>query len=154
MIDTDKKILIALHGVYNYCNIASVFVCFYDKFKIINYAESIENVDLFWPNEAMWQHRSGSTLTRVMACCLIAPSHYQGQLWLPLFYIMNLKIILLKLLMHLTGANELKQFHLALIVLSFYINFIIQGQLKVEKSASGSGHKGGIVILLCFAIIW
>ena len=34
------------------------------------------------PREAIWWHRSGSTLAQVMACCLTAPSHYLNQCWL------------------------------------------------------------------------
>ena len=34
------------------------------------------------PSDAIWQHRSGSTLAQVMACCLMAPSHYLNQSWL------------------------------------------------------------------------
>ena len=34
------------------------------------------------PNDAIWQHRSGSTLAQVMACCLTTPSHYLNQCWL------------------------------------------------------------------------
>ena len=33
------------------------------------------------PSDAIWQHRSGSTLAHVMACCLMAPSHYLNQCW-------------------------------------------------------------------------
>ena len=33
-------------------------------------------------NDAKWQHRSRSTLVQVMACCLMAPSHYMNQCWL------------------------------------------------------------------------
>ena len=29
-----------------------------------------------WPSDAIWRHKSGSTLAQVMACCLMAPSHY------------------------------------------------------------------------------
>ena len=32
-------------------------------------------------SDAIWQHRSGSTLAQVMACCLTAPSHYLNQRW-------------------------------------------------------------------------
>ena len=32
-------------------------------------------------SDAIWWHRSGSTLTQVMACCLTAPSHYLNQFW-------------------------------------------------------------------------
>ena len=34
------------------------------------------------PSDAIWWHRSGSTLAQVMACCLMAPSHYLNQSWL------------------------------------------------------------------------
>ena len=35
-----------------------------------------------WPNAAVWQQWSRSTLAQVMACCLTAPSHYLNQCWL------------------------------------------------------------------------
>ena len=35
-----------------------------------------------WPGYAIWWHRSGSTLAQVMACCLMAPSHYLNLWWL------------------------------------------------------------------------
>ena len=34
------------------------------------------------PSDAIWRHKSGSTLPQVMTCCLTAPSHYQNQCWL------------------------------------------------------------------------
>ena len=34
------------------------------------------------PSDTIWQHRSASTLAQVMACCLMAPSHYPDQCWL------------------------------------------------------------------------
>ena len=48
---------------------------------------------LFWPHcdnslrlsDIIWQHRSGSTSAQVMACCLMAPSHYLNQCWLTVF---------------------------------------------------------------------
>ena len=50
---------------------------------------SILRTDLFYgwfnsfrPSDAIWRHRSGSTLAKVMACCLTAPSHYLNQCWL------------------------------------------------------------------------
>ena len=78
------------------------------------------------PSEAIWQHRSWSTLPQVMGCCLMATSHYVNQCWLiisdylagfhrravsqwvPKLFscVMSLKIILLKLLSHLPEANE------------------------------------------------
>ena len=35
-----------------------------------------------WSSDFIWQHRSMSTLAQVMACCLMAPSHYLNQRWL------------------------------------------------------------------------
>ena len=32
-----------------------------------------------WPGANIWQHRSGSALVRVTACCLTSPSHYLNQ---------------------------------------------------------------------------
>ena len=38
-----------------------------------------------WPSDIyIRQHWSGSTLAQVGACCLMAPSHYQNQWWLPI----------------------------------------------------------------------
>ena len=34
------------------------------------------------PSDVIWRHRAWSTLARVMACCLTAPSHYLNQCWL------------------------------------------------------------------------
>ena len=42
----------------------------------------IWRLNSLWPSNAIWQHRSRSTLTQVMACCLTAPSHYLNQCWL------------------------------------------------------------------------
>ena len=77
-------------------------------------------VNSLWPNDAIWQYKSVSTLAQVMACCLTAPSHYLCQCWLLisdlcgihlraisqrvaklLCCIMCLKIILLTLLLYL-----------------------------------------------------
>ena len=35
-----------------------------------------------WPSDAIWQQGSRSKLVQVMACCLMAPSHYLNQHWL------------------------------------------------------------------------
>ena len=34
------------------------------------------------PCDAIWRQKTGSTLAQVMACCLMAPSHYLNQCWL------------------------------------------------------------------------
>ena len=50
------------------------------------------------PSDAIWRHRSGSTLARVMACCLTAPSHYLNQFWL----------IISKVLWHSSDGNFIR----------------------------------------------
>ena len=39
-------------------------------------------VNSLGPSDAIWHWRSWSTLVQVMACCLMAPSHYLNQCWL------------------------------------------------------------------------
>ena len=34
------------------------------------------------PSDAIWRQRTGSTLAKVMTCCLTTPSHYLNQCWL------------------------------------------------------------------------
>ena len=78
-------------------------------------------INSLWPSDVTWQHRSGSWLAQVMACCLMATSHYLNQCWLitegVLWHsqemIMNLthnntfsEITLLKLWQHLLGPND------------------------------------------------
>ena len=43
---------------------------------------SLSYFNPLWPSNAKWQKRSGSTEAQVMACCLMAPSHYLNQCWL------------------------------------------------------------------------
>ena len=47
-----------------------------DKFRRVCELNSL------WPSDTIWWHRSGLALAQVMACCLIAPSHYLNQCWL------------------------------------------------------------------------
>ena len=42
----------------------------------------IRHVNSLWPSDAIWHWTYWSTLVRVMACCLTAPSHYPNQRWL------------------------------------------------------------------------
>ena len=78
-------------------------------------------INSVWPSDAIWLHRSESTLAQVMACCPTAPSHYLNQCWLIINENLwhspksnstasaqvHLKYMISKLLPHLPGANEL-----------------------------------------------
>ena len=110
----------------------SSFNC-YAVYTIISYITTIywEYEPMFanslWPSDTILWHRSGSTWVQVMACCLMAPSHYLNQCWLIISKALwhssegnftgddsaiNTKICLkitnLKLNQKLLGANELK----------------------------------------------
>ena len=39
-------------------------------------------VNSLGPSDATWWQRSGSPSAQIMACCLMAPSHYLNQFWL------------------------------------------------------------------------
>ena len=86
----------------------------------------VSSVNTLGSGDAIWHHKSGSTLAQIMACCLTAPSHYLNQCWLILsevlwhllernftggalaiilFYVFELN--LQQLLPYLPGANEL-----------------------------------------------
>ena len=39
-------------------------------------------VNSLGPSDTIWRGRSWSTMVQVMACCLMAPSHYLNQCWL------------------------------------------------------------------------
>ena len=45
---------------------------------VSNLHESVKYISInsLRPSDAIWRHISGSTLVQVMACCLMAPSHY------------------------------------------------------------------------------
>ena len=60
---------------------------FEDRHPLISYADARALNEWpchcrLWPNDAIWRHRSVSTLAQVMACCLMAPSHYLNPCWL------------------------------------------------------------------------
>ena len=70
--------------VYIYIYVC-VYVCKVNFTYSIYYSGAACNAYLFntlWPSDAIWQHRSGSTMIQVMACCLTAPSHYLNQCWI------------------------------------------------------------------------
>ena len=85
---------------------------------------TFHTVDNITHSAAIWRHKSGSTLAQVMACFLVAPSHYLNQCWLihqlsPVTfiwwqfhrrYLSHLSLNLArKLSSNLPGANELTQ---------------------------------------------
>ena len=120
---------------------------------------SIMLINSLRPSEAIWRHRCGSTLAQVMACCLMAPSHYLNQCWLVISEVqwgndiniraisqempqpsvtkICLKITCLKFHSNFPGANELIPV-LVLCVCFFFITF----QFHVNQSIiQGSNYS-------------
>ena len=48
----------------------------------MNYLVEIFSCNALWPSDAIWQHRSWSTLAQIVAWCLTAPSQYLNKCWL------------------------------------------------------------------------
>ena len=74
------------------------------------------------PSDAIWWHRSGSTLAQVMACCLTAPSHYLNQCWL----------IISKVLWHSSEGNFIRDTS-ATIHQSWLENYLPKTKLKFPQ---------------------
>ena len=101
----------------NHCN------SFGDLYMEISFAGS-RSFNSLWPSEATWRQISGSTLAQVMACCLMAPSHYLSQCWLIISNILHrafykiplppivkisLKFTYLRFYSNIPGVNELNE---------------------------------------------
>ena len=49
-----------------------------EKYSLLMWISEIQ-INSLWPNDAIWQLISGSTLAQVIACCLMAPSYDLNQ---------------------------------------------------------------------------
>ena len=80
--------LLLLNLIYEMWKWTCIFYHFTSLRSLVQVVESflMDHKELFlnslWPSDAIWRHRSGSTLAQVMACCLTATSHYLNQCWL------------------------------------------------------------------------
>ena len=55
---------------------------FQNGYRYLMQFQGTFGLNSLWPSDVIWRQRSGSILTRLMACCLAAPSHYLNQCWL------------------------------------------------------------------------
>ena len=62
-------------------HIIIAIILYHNVHKYILHSPNLQ-INLLCPNDATWRHGSTSTLIQVMACCLMAPSHYLNQCWL------------------------------------------------------------------------
>ena len=99
----------------------------FSSYQLVRYLAVDQTLfNSLWSSDAIWWHRSGSTLAQVMACYLTAPSHYLNQCWhiisnvqwhspkaisqeipQPSITKIYLKIISTKFQSNLSGFNEL-----------------------------------------------
>ena len=115
------------------------------------------------PGDAIFWHRSGSTLAQVMACCLMAPSYYLNQCWLfisevnftkipqPLITNISLKITWIKFYSSLPGANELISW--VLLSLSCYC-FVIWFHFGYIITMTKAKHWPDIGLIKPLALLW
>ena len=79
-----------LHSLWRHCNgsvpwgrfstdLHHSITCIKKSREMWIYSDFLNSL---WPSDAIRWQRSGSTLAQVMACCLMAPSHYLNQSWL------------------------------------------------------------------------
>ena len=57
------------------CHLGSINSHIYMALKVGGSA-AVHIFNSLWPSDTKWRHRFGSTLAKVMACWLMAPSHY------------------------------------------------------------------------------
>ena len=70
--NTNYNVVVEARKMHSYKDIQGKILTF-NIFFIIN---------SLWPSDAIWRHRSGSTLAQVMACCQTAPRLYLNHCWL------------------------------------------------------------------------
>ena len=71
------------HMMMGWINIATNFPThLWCRYHILPRQRYEPDFNSLGPSDAIWHWRSWSTLVQVMACCLMAPSHYLNQCWL------------------------------------------------------------------------
>ena len=75
-------ISVKVHGKFMHLAIRLIITFLLWTFNEVSETEN-QNCDIcvnsLWPSDTIWWHRSGSTLSQLMACCWAAPSHYFNQ---------------------------------------------------------------------------
>ena len=79
-----------------------------------------KQVNSLWPSDAIWRQSSGSTLAQVMACCLMAPSHYLNRHWL---IISKSSDIYIRAIAQQMPQPSITKIHLKITYPKFHLNF-------------------------------
>ena len=69
------------HYILSYI-LSSLLTCWMFCLILSFHIDTAQGINSLWTSDAIWRHRSGSTLAQVMGCCLTAPSHYLNHCWL------------------------------------------------------------------------
>ena len=94
-------------------------------------------INSLWPCDTIWWRRSQSTLAKVMACCLMAPSHDLNQCWslmlgahLNTFVVEAILLLIMEIYLHIfKGTCDSN-----LILVRFSVEFIFCGPVDGELS--------------------
>ena len=73
--------VITLTLLYEICGLFSC-ICSSMYISLRWGAELFITSNSLWPSDIIWMHRTGAKWVQLMACCLMAPSHYLDQYWL------------------------------------------------------------------------
>ena len=102
-------------------------------------------INILCPSDAIWWHKSGSTLALVMGCCLMAPNLYLSQHWL--------------IMSQAQGYSSEGNFTSGILATNHYnqLEFLIKKLIKISKKISkhvmlfscchcSHNHNCGIVV--------
>ena len=111
-------------------------------------------INSLWPSDTIWQHRSGSTLAQVMACCLTAPNHYLNQCWRIISEV-QWRDIHIRAISQEMPQPSLTKICLKITCLKFHSNFPGGNELKCYVWRSFDSKWGlmpGMVVFYLFSI--
>ena len=101
-------------------------------------------INSLWPSDTIWRHRSGSTLAQVMACCLMAPSHYLTQCWL---IIRKFSDHQLRAISQEMPQPSITKVSLKITYISFHANLPEANELKISINCIFSVSRNHIFLL-------
>ena len=92
-------------GSYIWISFIYIYWSYREQFLKMN--GILKKIYSLWPSDTIWQHRTRSAWAQVMACCLIAPSHYLDQCWLNINEVLWHSIHMRTILQWVSGATIL-----------------------------------------------
>ena len=86
-IDTENKTIYMYHHFVTYWKLKSCEIQKLHESSYLYKSAVMQNtvyiyINSLWSSDAIWRHTPWSTLVKIMAWCLMAPSHYLNRCWL------------------------------------------------------------------------